>query len=216
MVIFDFGSITNTVIPLIVQYGPISVFLLVLLEEIVIPIPSPVFPMAAGFLLVPASASIESAIITIIFTIAIPGALATAIGSLVIYAVSKYFGKAFFDRFRFFGISGNDVERMGKRLGKKTWPTIALLRAIPIFPTSVVTVAAGVMKLDAKKFFAATFIGAIPRMIILAFVGWQLGAGYAYFSERIGFVENVVLFAVVIGILAGVYYCLKKKANKKA
>ncbi len=204
-------------IGIIQLYGPVSVFVGIIIEEVIVPIPSPIIPMAAGFILIPAGISVFDASLKIFFTIAIPGAIATGIGSLVIYAVAYYGGEAVVKRFqRFFGVTIDDIKKMSKKLGKgkKLWATIVVLRAIPIFPTSAVTIAAGVLRLDIKKFFISTVIGAIPRIFILGFVGWHLGSAYLSIAETIDKAEGVILALIFVAVVAGIYLYIKRTKRK--
>ena len=194
MALFDPAALLAWATGLLQAYGALSVFGLVLLEEIVVPIPSPIFPMAAGFIFIPAGATILEAVWTSFFLIALPGAAAVVIGSLAIYAVGYYGGEAVIKRFhRFFGVSPEEMRNMTNKLeNKRTWATIVVLRAIPVFPTSVVTLAAGILELDWKRFSIATFIGAIPRIMILSIIGWQFGGAFLAFAESFGLVETAL------------------------
>ena len=173
--------------------------------------------MAAGFILVPAGTPLADALLKLFYTIVIPGAIATAIGSMVIYAIGYYGGHGVVRRFgRFLGTSVNDIEKTSRKMhkGKKTWISIIILRAVPIFPTSVVTLACGIMRLDVKKYFITTLIGAIPRIFILSFIGWQLGDNYIAIAENIGKYESMILGIIVVIIIAGLIYLWKRKMKK--
>jgi len=211
---FDVQGFLAWLIPLVQAYGALSVFIAVIVEEIIVPIPSPLVPMAAGFILIPADASFFAASATIVYMIAIPGAIAVAIGSMVIYAVGYYGGERAIKRFRrFLGTNMDKIEKTSKKLeqGSRTWITIAVLRAVPIFPTSIVSLAAGIMHLSAKKFFLSTLIGAIPRMFILSVIGWQFGSTYIYIAEKFDVLENVIFVLAIALAVAGLYYFIKRR-----
>lgn len=216
MSFIDISGIMAWLFPIIQAYGAASVFIGFLIEEIILPIPSPLISMAAGFILIPASATLDQALGVAIFTITIPGAVAMTLGSLVIYAVGYYGGEKIINRFqRFFGVSVADIEKTARKMEKsrRIWVTIFLLRAIFVVPTSIVSLASGFMRLNWKKFALSTFIGALPRIFILSLIGWQLGATYATLGESFSFFEDLVLYAIVAVLVVGVALLVYRKKH---
>ncbi len=203
-----FEEIAVWLFELIKSYGAISVFLGVVLEEVIVPIPSPLVIMGAGVLLIPPGISISSALSMIFFTIVIPAALGTVVGSFFVYGIGYFGGKPLLKRFgRFVDFKWKDVEKSSKRLGKgkKVWLSIAVLRAVPVFPTSPVSFLAGALRLDPKKYAIATFIGSIPRIFVLAFLGWYFGSAYATVAGSFSFIENMLLISVLLIIAYFLY-----------
>lgn len=204
-------------ITLIQAYGPWSVFLGVIIEEIIIPIPSPLIQMGAGYLLVPSTLSFIEAIMPMIMNVVIPAAIAATIGSFFAYAIGYFGGKPLVLRMqKYLDVSWNDIEKTGKKFGKgnKTWGMIILLRVIPIVPMSLVSVAAGVLRLSWKKYALATLIGSIPRAFILGFTGWFLGNTFFSAATHLDNIENIVSVIIIVGALSLVYYH-RKKCNVK-
>lgn len=201
---------------IIQAYGPYSVFIAVLLEEVLIPIPSPLVIMAAGFLLIPADLAFWDAMARIFFVIVIPASIASTIGSFFTYGIGYYGGRPVVTKFhKFLGISWLDISKMEKRFGKKKkiWISIAVLRAIPFFPIAIVSVAAGVLRLSWKKYAVATFVGSIPRTFILAVIGWQLGAAYVSLARNLSEVENIIAAAVILILVYLLYRYRHKYAH---
>ncbi|MBI4174339.1 MAG: VTT domain-containing protein [Candidatus Aenigmarchaeota archaeon] len=201
---------------LIQAYGPYSVFFAVILEEILIPIPSPLVIMGAAFILIPPDISFWDGVSRIFFIIVIPASIASTIGSFFTYGIGYYGGRRLIVRFqRFLGVSWLDVQKKEKQFekGKKVWTTIAILRAIPFFPIAIVSLTAGVLRLSWKKYAAATFIGSIPRTFILAIIGWQLGSTYVTFAGKLSELENIITVAVVIAIAFVLYKYHHKYAH---
>lgn len=193
---------------LIETYGPYSVFVAVILEELLLPIPAPLVIMGAGFLLVPPGLPFWDAAARIFFVIVIPASLASTIGSFFTYGIGYYGGRPAINKFhKSLGISWLDVRKIEKRLekGRKVWTTIAVLRAIPFFPVAFVSFISGVLRLSRKKYALATFIGSVPRTFILAIAGWRVGAAYVELANKISSLEYVIALAVVIGIIYFLY-----------
>ncbi|MCJ7786353.1 MAG: hypothetical protein MUP41_20675, partial [Desulfobacterales bacterium] len=70
--------------PVIVEsmrtYGQFSVFIGVIIEQIIVPIPSPLIIMGAGAVLIPPGISISNAFLQILWTIVLPGSIASTLG----------------------------------------------------------------------------------------------------------------------------------------
>lgn len=205
-------------IALVKAYGAWSVFAGVIIEEVIIPIPSPLIQMAAGFILVDPSLSFIDAFIPMLFTVVIPAAIAATIGSFFAYAIGYFGGKPVIKKFqRFLDVDWTELDSTSRKLnkGKKTWINIIILRLIPIVPMSLVSLAAGVLRLSWKKYAVATFIGAIPRAFILGYLGWLVGNEFMSIAMQLDSIENAVFALIIVFAVGLLYYHHKKKSNKK-
>src|SRR3989338_5188535 len=209
-------GVVQWILVMIQAYGPYSVFVAVILEEILIPIPSPLVIMGAGFILIPAQLAFWDAMREIFFIIVIPASIASTIGSFFTYGIGYYGGRPLITKFqRFLGVNWVDIEKREKQFekGRKVWISIAILRAIPFFPIAIVSLTSGVLRLSWKKYALATFIGSIPRTFILAVVGWKLGSAYVSFAGRLSEIESVLAVIVVAGIAFALYRYRHKYAD---
>jgi membrane protein DedA with SNARE-associated domain len=192
----------------VTAYGPYSVFLVVILEEILLPIPSPLVIMGAGFILIPPNIPLGEAITQVTLLIVIPASIASTIGSFFAYYIGYFGGKTAVMKFqRFLGFNWAEVEKAEKRFEdtNKTWVTIAILRAIPFFPIAVVSLTAGVLRLNKWKYALATFVGSVPRVFVLGMIGWSLGSAYVTFAEQLNVVEDVILVGIAVVIIYFLY-----------
>lgn len=190
------------------QYGAWSVFFVVILEEVFVPIPSMLVLMGAGFLLIEPGIAINQAAWNIFWLVTIPASIASTIGSFFAYGIGYYGGKPVIKRMqRFLGVGWDDIKKAEKRMekGKKTWATIAALRAIPFFPIAVVSLAAGVLRLSWKWYAVATFIGSLPRTFILAYLGWWIGGEFIALAQQLNIVEDLILAVVIAAALIIIY-----------
>jgi membrane protein DedA with SNARE-associated domain len=183
-------------------HGQLSVFIGVMIEQIIVPIPSPLIIMGAGAILIPPELSIPSAFLQILWIIVLPGTLASTLGSYIGYSISYYGGKALVERFqRFLGVDWKEIENLEKRFrGKKEAWSLFLFRAIPVFPISLVSVFAGLFHIPIRPFTLYTFLGSIFRCLFLAFVGWWIGATYEKVATRLDSVETIVSVLLLIGM----------------
>jgi len=196
--------------------GQLSVFIGVMIEQIIVPIPSPLIIMGAGAILIPPGLSIPNAFLRIFWTIVLPGAIASTLGSYIGYLISYYGGKALVLRLqRFLGVDWGEIGNLEKRFqGKKEAIAIFFSRAIPVFPISLVSIFAGLLRVPLKPFTVYTFLGSIFRCLFLAFVGWWIGATYEKVATRLNSAEtfvSILMLIGMIGVLAYLYYRLRKK-----
>ena len=197
-------------------HGQLAVFIGVLIEQIIVPIPSPLIIMGAGAILILPELSIPNAFLQILWIIVLPGTLASTLGSFIGYTISYYGGKALVVRLqRFLGVNWDEIENLGKRFqGRKEALSIFLSRAIPVFPISLVSVFAGLLRIPIKPFTLYTFLGSIFRCFILAFVGWWIGSTYEKVATRLDSAETIVsifMLVAMFGVLGYLYYKLRKK-----
>ena len=98
-------------------HGQLSVFIGVMIEQIIVPIPSPMIIMGAGAILILPGLSIPDAFLQILWVIVLPGSVASTLGSYIGYVISYYGGKALVVRFqRFLGVDWGQIERSGEAI----------------------------------------------------------------------------------------------------
>jgi len=197
-------------------HGQIAVFIGVMIEQIIVPIPSPMIIMGAGAILISPELSIPNAFLQILWLIVLPGTIASTLGSFIGYTISYYGGKALVIRFqRFLDVDWNQIERLEKRFqGKKEAWSLFLARAIPVFPISLVSVFSGLFRIPIRPFTLYTFLGSIFRCLFLGFVGWWAGATYEKVAGHLDSLETIISILMLIamgGILGYLYYKFRRQ-----
>jgi membrane protein DedA with SNARE-associated domain len=197
-------------------YGPWSVFIGVIIESVIVPIPSPLIIMGAGFVLINADLKFFEALTPIVLQIVLPGSIASTLGAYIGYGIGYFGGKPMIDRWkRFLGFSWSDVESMERRFkdsGVKA--SIFFLRALPIFPLSVISAAAGLLRLPLKQFSLWTFYGTIPRCLLLAYLGWGLGETYQGIAKGIDRAESIVSAVLIILTIVAIIWLRSRVRGK--
>jgi membrane protein DedA with SNARE-associated domain len=201
---------------LMANNGQLSVFVGVMIEQIIVPIPSPLILMGAGALLISPVLSVPNAFLQILWIIVLPGAIASTLGSHIGYMISYYGGKALIDRFqRFLGVDWEQIGILEKRFhGRKEAVAIFFSRAIPVFPVSLVSIVAGLLRIPLKLFTVYTFLGSIFRCLFLALVGWWIGATYEKAAARLNSAETLVSISIMVamvGVLGYLFWKLRRK-----
>lgn len=163
------------------------------LEEIIAPIPSPFVMTTAAFLAKAQAYSLWQLAFLVVLA-----SLAKTVSSYLVYLIADKAEDLVLVKFgKFFGVSHAKVEQIGTFLNQSWWDDVLLFlsRAIPLVPTSLVTVAAGVIKYNVPSFLIMTFFGTIIRNLFYLWI--------AYYGS--GFLEGVLPqimghLAVLIGL----------------
>lgn len=209
------GPLTQWILDALRTHGGWSVFVGVLIEQIVVPIPSPAIIMGAGFLLIPAGAPWASAFGTASLQIVLPGVAASTLGAIGTYAVGRYGGKAFVDRFeRFLGFNWKDVESLGAHFSRRGEATsLFLLRAAPIVPLSLISVVSGVLEIPPRLFVLWSVLGTIPRCYLLGVLGWQMGSKALFFAKGVDRFETLFSGLIAAGVVGGILW-IRRRVRK--
>jgi membrane protein DedA with SNARE-associated domain len=198
-----FGDLTSWILEAIKTHGILAVILGVVIETLIVPLPSPVIVMAAGYILIP-QGTLTSVIINALW-ISIVAGTAQTIGSFLLYLPGYYIGKPFIERYeKYHGVSWKDIKVFQKKFGKgkKESVTLFFLRALPIMPLSVISGMAGVMKIEPKKYILATWLGTIPRNFTLAILGFSLGEVYTTIASKIDNAETIMTVVIILLVAA--------------
>ncbi len=207
------SDIISWIIAIIQQHGSLAVFLGVLIEEIIIPIPSPLILMASGFILVDPSSTLFGALFQTFSIILIPAVLAGTIGSFFPYYIGHYARKKGTRWQNYVGIKKYHIRYLEKKMENNAFFYIVLSRMLVIIPMSFVSFVAGFLQLSKTKFVIATFLGSIPRTIILAMLGWYFGNTFIVVAESLSFVENIILLLIIFAIAFFLVKNIRKKIN---
>lgn len=197
-------------------HGQLSVFIGVMIEQVIVPIPSPMIIMGAGAVLISPELTLLNAFLQILWIIVLPGTFASTIGSYIGYAISYYGGKALVIRLqRFLDVDWDQIARLENRFqGKGEAWSLFLFRAIPVFPLSLISVFSGLFRIPIRPFTLYTFSGSIFRCLFLGWVGWWAGATYEKVATHIDSVETIISVLMLIamgGVLGYLYYKLRRR-----
>ena len=202
-----FAELTNWIIEGIRNYGILAVIIGVVIETIIVPLPSPLIVMAAGYILIPQGPLYN--VLLNAFWISIVAGLAQTIGSYLLFFIGYYGGKPVIEKYeKYHGVSWKEIGTFQKKFskGRKEDLTLFILRALPIMPLSVVSGVAGIIEMNVKRYSIATFLGVIPRNFILAILGYSFGEFYHLLAGKIDYAETVmtiILVLLIIGYIMG-------------
>lgn len=207
----------NFIFEIIKTHGWFSVVLGGLIEQIVVPIPSPIIPMAAGFLFVSKDIYGFFPIFTNVFLkAALPFAIGSTIGSTFIYLISYFGGKFLIEKFsKLIDIKWEEVEAIKKKYFHGNFRdkvVIFLSRAIPVVPSALFSAVCGAIRFKPFDYYLFTAIGLLVRGLILGFVGYKSGEALFSISKGLdGFEMILSVGFVAICFLLFVFAYIKRK-----
>ena len=102
----------ENLIETLTSLGGLGVFLGTILEAVIAPIPSPLIPLAAGFLLIPSEASLMEVFFKSFTLIALWGAFGATVGAFIPYTIAYFGGRLVIEKYGgYFGFSWEEVEK---------------------------------------------------------------------------------------------------------
>jgi membrane protein DedA with SNARE-associated domain len=198
--------VADWVFSIVDRMGSLGVGLLILLENLIPPIPSEVVLPLAGF-----RSSTGALNVVAVWVWATVGSVA---GALLLYGLGAWLG---YDRLhrlaghRWFIITGQkDLER-GQAFFERHGSKVVLLgRCVP-FLRSVVSIPAGVVGMGMVKFVTLTTIGSGVWNAVFVALGWILGERWDSVERWLGPVSYVVIGLLVIGLVVLVVRKLRSR-----
>ena len=153
----------HNLIALIKQHGDLGVFIAMFFESSIVPIPSEVILIGAGAIGIP------------IISILIFGSIGSTLGGIVGYTIGKYAALPVILKFgRFIFIKPHHIEKAEIFAKKYGVYSVLIGRILPIIPFKVFSIAAGITKIPLLPFVIWTFVGVVPRILILSMFGTSL------------------------------------------
>ena len=181
---------------------------ILVLENLFPPIPSEIVLPFAGALVADGGMSYPGAVLA-----ATAGSL---IGALILYAVGRFGGRPLLYKYRrVVRLSEAQLDRADAWFDRRG-PWIVLFgRLIPGI-RSVVSVPAGAAEMPLPLFVALTTIGSLVWNAALIGGGWALGDKWEELSAIVDGAQTVVIVLVVLSLLAGTAYLLRRRARRPA
>lgn len=178
-------------------------------EEVVAPIPSPLIMTMAGSI-----AFSQKHDMVFLLWLSLVGAVGKTIGAWVIYFISEKLGHAVVGKFgKFLGVSTGDIEGISRhfRGGWRDYAIMYVLRALPIMPTSPVSVVCGVIKVDVRAYIVGSFFGNFTRNVVYSYIGFVGVAAYGSVLKGLSGAESVIQIVVLVLLVAAVLWAYQRR-----
>ena len=177
----------------VAELGLPGIFVLMLVESALIPVPSEATMLFAGFNVSKGEYSL--------FAVTMAGSVANLAGSWIAYAIG-YFGRV------------DILEKHGRKLHIKPshlaladrWferhgdITVFASRMLPIVRTFI-SLPAGIARMPFWRFSVLTFLGCVPWVLMLAFIGQQVGDRWESWKDSLHLFDYAVAAIILIGVI---------------
>jgi membrane protein DedA with SNARE-associated domain len=201
--VFVVASLTDPIVTfatnVVRDLGLPGVFVLMLLESACIPIPSEATMLFAGFNVGRGEYSL--------IAVTLVGSFANLAGSWLAYAVG-YYGRV--DVLEKHGhkllIKPHHLRAADRWFERHGAATVFFTRMLPIVRTFI-SLPAGVARMPFWRFSVLTFLGCLPWVFALAFVGREVGANWTQWKDSLHYVD----YTVIALILAGIGYLVVRR-----
>lgn len=169
-----------------------------------------IFPPAPGDMVMAFGAFLVGKGRLNVFIVLIVTTIGSLMGFIVLFRLGRYLGKRFFFERDFFFFKKEDIIRAGKWFKKYGYFIIALNRFFPGV-RSVISIAAGIYKLETVKVFILALLSCSLWNIIWISIGYTLGSNWDAVEENISGIfarYNMVIFALFLVLF--VYIIIKR------
>ena len=195
---------SDFIMNLISNYGYLGMFLGMILEAIIIVIPSEAILATGGILASRGIFSFWGA-----FFIGLIGSVFCAI---IIYFIGYFGGYAFVSKYgKYFFMKEEDITKSDSWFNKYGMIGALIGRNFPIIRT-LISLPIGIMRLSFSKFLIFTIIGSIPWTFIFVYAGYALGSGWIMVDK---YTSKLKVPIRILLLLLIVFYIVKKINRKK-
>lgn len=194
---------SNFLFNLISNYGYFGMFVGMILEAVIIIIPSEVILATAGILASRGIFTIWGAFIT--------GLLGSVFCAVIIYFIGYFGGRPFIKKFgKYFFMKESDLEKSNSWFNKYGMLGALIGRNFPIVRT-LISLPIGIYRLSFIKFLIYTTIGSIPWTILFIYLGYALGNSWILVNSKISYLKIPIRILLIFLIVLYFYKKLKKK-----
>lgn len=195
------------VLDLISNFGYFGMFLGMVLEAVIIIIPSELILATGGILAGQGIFSFMGAFIT--------GLLGSVFCAIIIYYMGYFGGKGFVKKYgKYFFMKDDEVRKSNSWFDKYGLIAACIGRNVPIVRT-LVSLPIGVARLPFKKFLLYTIIGSIPWTFVFVYFGYALGNNWVILKQVTSRLKLPIRILLIILIISWIYKMIKKYIKVK-
>ena len=189
---------------IVADLGYPGLFLLIMLESTLVPIPSELVMPFAGALA--ANGEFSLPVVLVI------NSTAALLGSGICYWIGSVGGKPILLRYgKFIGVRRKDIERTETYFSRHGKATILIGRFLPVV-RHIISIPAGIARMPLVPFFTQTFIGATIWGTVLIMIGYELGSRWDTVATKLKHVDMLVGVGIVIVLLTfGIRFVVRRR-----
>lgn len=190
-------SIGEFAINLISNYGYLGMFLGMVLEAVIIIIPSEAILATGGILASQKIFTLLGAFLT--------GLLGSVFCAIIIYYMGYFGGKAFVKKYgKYFFMKEEEIEKSDSWYQKYGLLAALIGRNFPIIRT-LISLPIGIMRLSFTKFLLYTIIGSIPWTFAFVYFGYALGNNWTIINEYVQKLKVPIKILIFLLIISYIY-----------
>jgi len=194
---------TNFVLEMIGQFGYLGMFFSMILEAVIIIIPSELILATGGILASQGMFSFWGA-----FFIGLFGSVFCAV---IIYLMGRLGGRPFVEKYgKYFFMKQEDIDKADDWFRKYGMFAAFVGRNFPIVRTFI-SLPIGMTRLSFTKFFIYTTLGSIPWTFAFVYVGYALGNNWVLLSNYTSKLKFPIIILIFILIIKYLYQKIKFK-----
>ena len=179
-----------------------GIFILMALESACIPVPSEAIMLFAGF-------NVAEGEMTLL-GITVAGVLGNIVGSWAAWAAGYYGRVELLERNRLIHVNRKHLEWADRWFHRHGEMTVLVTRCLPIIRTFI-SLPAGIAKMPFWRFTIYTAIGCVPWVLMLGYIGKEVGARWEEWRDYLHYGDYLVL-AGIVGLVA--YLLVRRRRNR--
>ncbi|BAI61959.1 conserved hypothetical protein [Methanocella paludicola SANAE] len=188
MVLFEFLSTYIT--DFISSIGYLGIFILMTLESACMPVPSEIVMPFSGF--AAQRGSLDFIMVGLV------GSLGCLAGSILSFVIGQRIVRPMLDNYgEVVLIKKHDLEMAESWFGKYGVKVVFVARLLPIVRTFI-SLPAGIIGMDFKKFSFYSFVGSVPWCFALAYAGVILGDNWSLLEEYWIYLDILTVLGIIV------------------
>ena len=187
------------------NYGYFGMFLGMILEAVIIIIPSELILATSGIL--------ASKKVFTLFNAFLVGLLGSIFCAIILYLMGYFGGEVFVHKYgKYFFMKDEDLEKSNFWFNKYGLLSALIGRNFPIVRT-LISIPIGVMRLSFIKFLIYTTLGSIPWTFLFVYLGYCLGENWVFMQTIIDYFKLPIVL-IIIMFIANIYRKKIKELRK--
>lgn len=196
------------VLNLIDHFGYFGMFLGMILEAVIIIIPSELILATGGILAGQGMFSFFGAFLV--------GLFGSVFCAVIIYAMGYYGGKGFAKKYgKYFFMKEEDLDKTDTWFEKYGLIAACIGRNVPIIRT-LISLPIGITRLSFKKFLLYTFIGSVPWTFVFVYFGYALGNNWTVLTDITSKFKIPIRILIVVLLISWIFSKIKSIKKKKS
>ena len=185
------------------EYGYFGMFLAMILEAVIIVIPSELILATGGILASQRIFSFWGALLT--------GVIGSVFCAVIIYLMGYFGGRPFIDKYgKYFFMKQEDIEKAEAWFQKYGMLASFIGRNFPIVRTFI-SLPIGMMRLNFWPFVLYTTLGSIPWTFAFVYVGYSLGNNWTILQEYTSRLKVPIYILLFLLVVRYIYRKVKKR-----